>query len=384
MSRPSRHRWWSALLALSAFALMAAEPPPGAPEPATGPAPVAPAPMSPPAPVPAAASASQAAAASAAAPASAAVAQEPEAALEAAPAAGPAAKPDTTSQPTLQASSAAKAPGFDLPERDLPGLLDEIPGDEWLVRQLKGDPNVVVIQFPTLQAQGRTLNRTAALIEKSGASRSHVLPDAELEALIRSGGDTDATFYLGHDYTSPDLARFFNAAREQQVPLDADEQGLRSLLQQIGMLVDDGKGGLAAAGVAALVTFSAPQKSDAQIPADQAMDATRRASILGHELSHGVYFTRPAYREYCHRFWHEQLTNAERGLWRHYLKGLGYDGSNEDLLINETQALLMHTSDRRDFSAQALGISELAFEGMRNRFIMHAAQGGSEAVRPVQ
>jgi hypothetical protein len=244
----------------------------------------------------------------------------------------------------------------------------------WLVRQLKGNPDVVVIQFPSLQVQGLTLNRCAALVEKSGASRSHVLTDAELAALIHTNGDTSATFYLGHDYTSPDLARFFNAASEQQVPLNPEEKGLRSLLQQIGMLVPDGKGGLSSPRATALVTFGAPQQGDPDVPVDEEMDPTRRASVLGHELSHGVYFTRAAYRSYCHLFWSEQLSDSERAIWRRYLRGLGYDGANEDLLVNEMQALLMHTSDRRDFDAAALGVGDSEFEGMRNRFVLHAGE----------
>lgn len=265
-----------------------------------------------------------------------------------------------------------------MPERDLSGLLDEKSVVEWVVRRLRGNPGVVVIQFPSLQVQGLALNRTAALVEKSGASRSRVLPDAELAAFIRASGDTGATFYLGHDYTAADMARFFNAAAEQQVPLDAQEQGLRSLLLQIGMLVTDSQGvqgsegRLVASGRAALVTFSAPQENDPEIPPDEAMDRTRRASILSHELSHGIYFTRTAYRDYCHRFWQEQLTASERALWRRYLGRLGYDGKNEDLLVNETQALLMHTSDERDFNAEVLGVNQATLESMRNRFLLNA------------
>lgn len=300
-------------------------------------------------------------------------AEEPSEAPAAAPSTFAASEPSALPAPPARKPDARRA-DFGLPERDFQALLEERPRGEWIVRQLKGDPAVVVIQFPSLQVQGLTLNRVAALIEKTGASRTHVLTDPELERLIRDSGDTSATFYLGHDYTAPDLARFFNAANAQRVALNAEEQGLRSLLEQIGMLVPDGRGGHTAPRVAALVTFGALQAADAQVPDDEAMDPVRRASVLGHELSHGVYFTRAAYRNYCHRFWDEQLTGPERATWRRYLRGLGYDGTNEDLLVNEMQALLMHTSDRRDFNAAALGVGDAELEGMRNRFIMRAAE----------
>ena len=90
--------------------------------------------------------------------------------------------------------------------------------------------------------------------------------------------------------------------------------------------------------------------------------------MLRHKFSHGRYFTDGPYREHCWRFWRGQLSETERQTWRRYLDRLGYDPGNEELMVNETQALLMHTPDTRDFDAAALGMGTRELEGLRARF----------------
>jgi hypothetical protein len=245
---------------------------------------------------------------------------------------------------------------------------------DWRVARLQGNTAVLVIEFPGLLAQGEALNRIAALLEKNGASRERVLNDAELAALIRSTGDNTATFYLGHDYRTEGLARFFNLAHAQGIALGAAEQRLRQLLLDTGMLVQDGAGAAPAyraTGAGAVVSFSATQADDPTTVPDERMDEQRRASVLRHELSHGEFFTRPAYRAHCWRFW-RQLSDAQRASWRRYLGSLGYDTADEELMVNEAQALLMHTPDARDFNASALGVSAAELEALRLRFQLAA------------
>ena len=90
--------------------------------------------------------------------------------------------------------------------------------------------------------------------------------------------------------------------------------------------------------------------------------------MLRHELSHGRYFTDARYREHCAFFWRSLLTEAERQSWRRYLAAQGYDAHNEDLMINETQALLMHTPDERDFKAADLQWKTADLAALRERF----------------
>ena len=242
---------------------------------------------------------------------------------------------------------------------------------DWQVHRLAGNPAVLVIEFPTLAAQGEALNRAAALIEKKGGSRSAVLSDTQLQALIRSAGDSAATFYYGHDYTAADLARFYSLAQGQGTPLNTAELRLRQLLQDAGLLSASPGApatGWRGADPGALVSFPAVQGNDPRTPRDESVDPARRASVMRHELSHGRYFTDRAYREHCAFFWRSLLREDERELWRRYLASQGYDRGNEDLMINETQALLMHTPDKRDFNAAELRLGDAELEGLRDRF----------------
>jgi len=238
--------------------------------------------------------------------------------------------------------------------------------DDWLVHRLAGAPQVLVVEFASLSTQGRALNRVAALVEKRGGARDRVLGDAELQALIAHGGDTEASYFLGHDYRARDLARFYTLAAAQGVALNADELRLRTLLERARLINATAPGRYAGADPGAFVSFGAATPAAARAVAR--VDAARRASIMAHELSHGRFFTDAVYREHCAFFWHQLLTEPERAAWRRYLAEQGYDPANEELMVNETQALLMHTPDARDFSAAALHWSDAELEGLRERF----------------
>lgn len=263
---------------------------------------------------------------------------------------------------------APAAPAIGIASASIDELLALRAERDWQPRWLRDADGVLVIQFPGLQAQGRTLNRAAALIEKGGIRRDRVLTDTALQAAVAAAGDNEASYFLGHDYRAEDLAKFFSLAEAQQVALNADELRLRRLLQDAGILQPAGPGRFTGAADRALVTFSAEQVDDPATAQDEGMDAQRRASILRHELSHGRYFTDARYHDHCWRFWSELLSETERQTWRRYLDGLGYDPANEDLMVNETQALLMHTPDTRDFDAKDLGMGGRALEDLRTRF----------------
>ena len=258
-------------------------------------------------------------------------------------------------------------------------LLALPPAQDWHVALLASNPAVLVIEFPGLQTQGRALNRIAAFVEKRAASRDRVLTDAQLAALLASLGDNTSSFLQGHDYHAVALARFFNQARRQGVQLNPEEGRLLQLLQDVGLLmepmaaraadaslrVDEAWRGVEAR---ALVTFTAVQPDDPETVPDETIDALRRQSVLRHELSHGEFFTDPAYRERCWRFWRSALSGAERDLFLRYLAAQGYEVADEDLMVNEMQALLLHTPDPRAFKASDLGLSEAELEALRVRF----------------
>ena len=249
------------------------------------------------------------------------------------------------------AERAAAAP----PMADEAQILDDAPA-QLAIYRFAPRPAVVVLQFPSLAEQALMLNRVAALVEKSGFPRNDVVSREALDAQIRADGGSPDTFYYGHDYRSADLVRFFDLASD----LNPDEQRLRDMVQRFGW-----RGPGAAGAVISLVRASS----------EKGLDAAGRAAILRHELSHGIYFTDPAYAEFCRRFWHDTLSAEERDKFTAFLGREGYDTSLADLLVNETQAYLMHTPDRRYFSAAEVGLSPTRVVELRQIFVVGMPAG---------
>ncbi len=222
-----------------------------------------------------------------------------------------------------------------------------------LIFRYSNDPNVVVLDFPNLHQQGEMLNRVAAFVEKAGAPHNRVLTDSELAAAIRASGATPDTYYYGHDYRAADLVRFFHLMARDHVAPDPEERRLRALLAQLHWF--------APGAVGAMITLPGPGKAPG-------LDERGRATILEHELSHGAYFTIPAYDVYANHFFHDVLSPQDRALFRRFLAGEGYDTRITDLVINETQAYLMFTPDPRFFSAALVGLTRARLEALRAIF----------------
>jgi hypothetical protein len=259
----------------------------------------------------------------------------------------------------------AKAPA---PLTSLSELLQRPASARWRWSRFKANPAIVVIEYPDLHQQGLAMNRLAAMFEKRTARRDRVPSDGEVDELIRRSGDTIGSFYQGHDYPGAKVARFFSLAEAQRVALNPQESQLRSLLLEAGLMRRGATGAFEAVGEQAAISFTAVQPDDPAIGPDERIDGVRRAAVLHHELSHGEFFTNPAYRAHCMKFWRDVLRPNERRMFSAYLKSLDYNPGDEELMANETQALLMHTPDSRAFNAGSLGISESALAQLRSRF----------------
>ena len=105
------------------------------------------------------------------------------------------------------------------------------------------------------------------------------------------------------------------------------------------------------------------------------LDAAARATILRHELSHGFYFTDPAYADFVHRFWSEDMTADDRAQFVALLTRSGYDPALEDLMINETQAYLMYTPDPRFFNPREVGLPDSRVGALRQQFLAEMPPG---------
>jgi hypothetical protein len=236
----------------------------------------------------------------------------------------------------------ASPPGPPTPLADEATILADRP-ETLTAFRFAADPAVVVLDFPSLEQQGRMLDRVAALEEKAAQPRDRVLSDAELAAAIRASGATVATYYYGHDYPANELARFFALADRDHVALDPEEERLRAMVRGFGWLAPGAAPG-------ALISLSR-QGADADITPQV------RAAILHHELSHGAFFAEPAYAEYTRQFWRTALTPAERDGVRRFLGANGYDTGNEELMLNEMQAYVMFTPDPGFFVPSDIGIT---------------------------
>ncbi len=236
----------------------------------------------------------------------------------------------------------------------LPPLLDEAAilahrAEGPRLLRLSTNPAVFVIDFPTLEWQGAALNRVAALVEKAGLPRDRVLSPEEMAAAIARAGDTAATYYFGHNYTGAVLARFFRLAARDGVALSPQEAWVEAQLRLARGLVPEGQ-------EIAILTVAAPGGR---------MDAAWRATVLRHELGHGLFATNPAYADHVRRVWRERFTEAERAAFRAFLAREEYDTANEEMVVDEAQAYLLHTPDPRFFSPAHVGMDEAGVERLR-------------------
>lgn len=273
------------------------------------------------------------------------------------------------SRPSAVAAAPQQTQQAPLPVWDLSQWLAGRSAD-WRVGRLKEEPAVVVIEFPNLAEQGAAMNRLAALLEKTDAPRDRLLGNAELASLISQSGDNPQTFYQGHDYGGAGLARFFNLALTQRLELDAAERRLLQILIDAGVLAParGGAQGYVELGLQALISFTATQADDPSTPANETIDEGQRESILRHEISHGRFYTRPGYQAHARRFWQTELSEPQRERIRDYLAGSGYNRQDEELMLNEAQAFMMHTPDKRAFMAQDIGLTPAQLEALRERF----------------
>jgi hypothetical protein len=225
-----------------------------------------------------------------------------------------------------------------------------LPTDTFSLWRFSAAPRIVVAIFPSLHAQAMALNRVAAFIERPGVPRDRLLDDSELGAAMGRSDEAFDTYYYGHDYRKSDLARFYATADRDRRKLNDAERALRTRLEDAGFFAADGP--------AALITLP-PHGAGL-------LDPAARTTILHHELSHGAYFTDPAYAGYVGAFW-AGLSEPERAAFRRFLAGEGYDSGNDDLMRNETQAYLAFTADPRMFAADRIGLPEAA--SLRQSFL---------------
>jgi hypothetical protein len=242
-------------------------------------------------------------------------------------------------------------PGL-LPLATEPEILSRVPLRTEIYR-FGPQPDIVVLHFVSLGDQAGMFNRAAALLERAGYPHDRLVDDTELDRRIRASGDTPERVYYGHDYRASDLVRFFELADRAGMALTAGEVLLRHLMRDWGWQPDSN---------AALISLVREDSGSG-------IDAMARATILRHELSHGVFFTDPNYARFARDFWNSTMTADERGRFRVFLASEGYDTGIEDLMVNETQAYLIHTPRGPFFPMEVLGIAMPRLDTLRAVFV---------------
>jgi hypothetical protein len=216
----------------------------------------------------------------------------------------------------------ALGPSADLPA-DPPTLLTwpplawRSPTHEWFAWS---GTSVLVLVSRDYRVQDAYLKRLAFFVEKKGF-RGKLWSDEETSALHG---------WNAHDYSAPDLARFFTTAAAQSFALHPEEVELRGRLTAAGVLTDRGHG-VWEPGTGALVGISAESP-----PA-------LRAALFTHEAFHGLYYTSTEFRSGVAAVWQGLSTGAQEA-FRSYLAVSDYDPTFEALMVNEFQAYVLQRS----------------------------------------
>lgn len=239
--------------------------------------------------------------------------------------------------------------------------------DETTLYRYSINPDVYILDFPSLYLQGRSMNRIMALIEDVRAPKDRVLSEFEFEKFLKMHALSTEDFNLGHDYTSHHLTQFFKLTEQHGIALRPEEKQLKALLIKHGLIHKD-LSPIAEQDTKVIISITQQtiefDKNNKEIHVTLDM----RKSVLRHELSHGEYFSNPSYREYAENYWNNEIPDYLRSRIGRFLTDLGYDISDKTLTINEMQAFLFHTDHELIFSAQDIGITEKELHDIRKRF----------------
>ncbi|TVR93343.1 MAG: hypothetical protein EA428_02245 [Spirochaetaceae bacterium] len=183
-------------------------------------------------------------------------------------------------------------------------------------------PEIYVIDFNRLAHQSAFFKRLAFFVEKD-EFRGTLLTNAELEG--KHG-------WNAHNYSGSGLADFFNAATSQNFPLNPEEELLRSLMLERGVILRASDGSYAA-GPGGVISFS------------RELPHLRRV-FLTHEAMHGLFYMEEEFRDYSFSYWNA-LTAEERRFWRSFFQFRDFDPEDEYLMVNEFQAYLLQQEPER-------------------------------------
>ncbi|MDC7224295.1 MAG: hypothetical protein PQJ60_11180 [Spirochaetales bacterium] len=198
------------------------------------------------------------------------------------------------------------------PYSDHQTILDgegEIPGDYLLYHWVEGN-HIYIFDFLNYDIQDLYFKRLAFFMEKPGY-RGTLMTDEEIEGLHG---------WNAHDYSKEGLAAFYNLALQQDFPLNRQEEDLKQLLLNLGILKFDGESYLTGRGAIVSIT--------------RETGAKLRQRFITHESLHGLFFTDEEFRESIRAYWFS-LPKEYRAFWRFFMVNNFYDPEDEVLMYNE-------------------------------------------------
>lgn len=175
-------------------------------------------------------------------------------------------------------------------------------------------PEILIMDTASYRVQSRFFKRLAFFVEKRGY-RGRLVSNEEFD---------DLHGFNAHDYRAEDLARFFQAAREELFTLNLEEELLKEILLHNGIIRDEGTISPGRGGILSISRSS---------------DPLLRRRLLTHECYHGLFFSLPEFRQAAIEAW-EQLSENEKEFWRLFFRWVGYDTEDPYLTVNEYQAYL--------------------------------------------
>ena len=175
-------------------------------------------------------------------------------------------------------------------------------------------PRILILDTASYAVQSRFFKRLAFFVEKKGC-RGRLVSDQEF---------ADLHGFNAHDYRAEDLARFFQAAREQLFALNPEEELLKQILLANGIIRDDGVFNPVRGGILSISRNSYP---------------ILRRHLLTHECAHGLFFSLPELREASFQAW-DRLPEQEQRFWKLFFRWMRYDTDDPYLTVNEYQAYL--------------------------------------------
>ena len=184
-------------------------------------------------------------------------------------------------------------------------------------------PEILIFDTASYAVQDRLLKRLAFFVEKAGF-RGRLAFDAEIANLHG---------WNAHDYQAVDLARFFEAARQSNFPLLAEERELEAILLSAGIIrrnsamqIIPGRG--------AIISLS--RESDR-------VDRSLRPRFMNHEGYHGIFYIDEEFRNFSRRRW-EAFPSFAKNVLLAYFEIQAYDLNDEFLMVKEFKGHILQQS----------------------------------------